>query len=107
MQVPTVIRCIARKNGDQWEAYSLEFGLAVQADTLSSAKSKLHDMIADHVHDALGIDRTHADHLLARRASFGIYALYYRVKLLKAFSAKLEAGKNAYSERIGQKLALV
>lgn len=107
MQNPIVIRCIARQVGNQWEAYSLEFGLAVQAESFKLAQAKMHDMIADYVADAHGIDRAHADQLLSRRASIGIYALYYRVKFLKALSSKLEEGKNAYSERIGQKLAYV
>ena len=102
-----MIRCIARQVGNQWEAYSLEFGLAVQAETLELAQAKMHDMIAVYVVDAHGIDHAHRAQLLSCRASLGIYALYYRVKLLKALSGKLEAGKKAYSERIGQKLAYV
>ncbi|NBU14513.1 MAG: hypothetical protein EBT35_07900 [Alphaproteobacteria bacterium] len=107
MQVPKAIRCLVRARGDQWEAYSLEFGLAVQAESRSAAQAKLHEMIADYVKDAIGIDRAHADELLNRRASFGIYLLYYRVKFLSVFGDGLKRGVSAYSERIGQNLAYV
>ena len=42
-----------------------------------------------------------------RRASFGIYLLYYCVKFLCFFGDGLKRGVSAYSERIGQKLAYV
>jgi hypothetical protein len=107
MQVPKAIRCLVRGRGDQWEAYSLEFGLAVQAESLSAAQAKLHEMITDYVKDAIGIDRAHADELMNRRASFSVYLLYYCVKFLSFFGDGLKRGVSAYSERIGQNLAYV
>jgi len=42
-----VIRCLAERRGNQWQAFTLELGLATQADTLPEAKEKLESMI-DH-----------------------------------------------------------
>lgn len=74
-----VVRCLAEKVGGQWQAFSLEFGLAVQGETLPEVKHKLELMLRSYVFDALlGEDRAHALELLNRRATWGIYAKYYR-----------------------------
>lgn len=73
-----LVRCYVERKGDQWQAFSLEFGLAAQADSLPEAKRKLELMIASYVFDALvGEDREHAAELLSRRAGWGAYAKYY------------------------------
>jgi hypothetical protein len=76
--LPFVIRCVLEEAGGQWHAYSLEFGLAAQADTEEEAKAKLGNMIASYIYDALaGEDREHAPELLRRRAIPTVYAKYY------------------------------
>jgi hypothetical protein len=76
--IQLVVRCIAEKKGDQWQAFSLEFGLAVQGDTLPQVKHKLDLMLRSYVFDALlGEDRAHAAALMSRKATFGVYAKYY------------------------------
>lgn len=72
-----VIRCYAQRRGDQWQAFSLELGLAAQADTLLEVKRKLEIMIGCYVHDAVaGEDRDHAYELLSRRAPWWAYVQY-------------------------------
>lgn len=73
-----LVRCVANKNGDQWQAFSLEFGLAVQADSFPEARRKLDSMIQSYLYDALvGEDRQHASALLCRRAPWWVFARYY------------------------------
>jgi hypothetical protein len=79
-----IIHCLAERKQGYWQAFSLEFGLAVQADTLPDAKRRLESMIVSYVYDALvGEDREHASDLLNRKATWSVYAKYY---LADAFS---------------------
>jgi hypothetical protein len=66
-------------SGDQWQAFSLEFGLAAQGASAQEAKRKLESMIEWYVRDALvGEDREHAYELLVRRkARWPIFLRYY------------------------------
>ena len=73
-----IVRCFVEPNGNQWQAFSLEFGLAAQADTMMEAKRKLDSMIESYVTDALiGEDREHAYELLNRRATLRVYIRFY------------------------------
>jgi hypothetical protein len=86
------VRCFAEQTGDQWQAFSLEFGLAAQADSFQAVKQKLEMMIFSYVYDALvGDDRAHAYELLNRRATWQVYAVYYFYKCLNGI-AKLVSG---------------
>jgi len=73
-----VIRVFAERKNNQWQAFTLELGLAAQADTLPEVKHKLESMILSYVTDALtGEDRVHAYELMNRRATFRVYFNYY------------------------------
>ena len=73
-----VLRCYAEKAGNQWQAFCLDFCLAVQGDTLGEAKEKLESMIAEYVYDALaGEDRDFGPQLLSRRAPLRDWLKYY------------------------------
>jgi hypothetical protein len=73
-----VIRILAEHKDDQWQAFSLELGLAAQADTLAEVKHKLESMIRDYLLDALeGEDREHAYDLLSRKATWQVYVKYH------------------------------
>jgi len=86
--VKLIVRCVAFKHSDQWQAFSLEFGLAAQADTFPEVKQKLHVMIRDYLDDALiGEDRGHAFELLNRRAAWWVYARYYAAGIINALRA--------------------
>jgi len=72
------VRCIVEPKNGQWQAFSLEFGLAAQADSMEDAKRRLDLMIRSYVYDALvGEDREHAHELLLRRATWRVYFRYY------------------------------
>jgi hypothetical protein len=76
-----LVRCLVERKGDQWQAFSLEFGLAVQGDSMVEVRRKLESMIESYVHDALvGEDREHAYDLLAcRKATWRVFLRYYSV----------------------------
>jgi hypothetical protein len=85
-----VIRCLLEHKGNQWQAFSLELGLAVQADTALEARKKLESMIRSYLDDALsGQDREHGYELLSRKGTWRVYVLYYlasfgqRIKRIK------------------------
>jgi hypothetical protein len=81
--IKLMVRCVAESKDGQWQAFSLEFGLAAQADSFSAAKKKLDDMIRSYLLDALvGEDRDHARELLSRKAPFRIFAKYYGAVLI-------------------------
>jgi hypothetical protein len=78
IELGLTVRCIVEPKDGQWQAFSLEFGLAAQAETREDAKGRLDLMIRSYVHDALvGEDREHAHELLKRRATWSVYFRYY------------------------------
>lgn len=85
-----LVRCFAERKDGQWQAFSLEFGLAAQGDSLRDVKAKLESMIVDYVREALTVDRKHAPALLQRRAAIGIYVKFYAYRALNHF---LRAGE--------------
>ena len=80
-----VVRCFAERKDGQWQAFTLELGLAAQGDTLAEVKHKLESMLLSYVTDALtGEDREHAYELMTRRATWRVYLTYY---LLRCFGS--------------------
>lgn len=78
-----LVRCVALREGDQWQAFTLEFGLAAQADSFQEARQKIDAMIQDYLYEALvGDDREHASVLLIRKALWWVYALYYYARIM-------------------------
>ncbi|HWG69584.1 MAG TPA: hypothetical protein VN692_09240 [Steroidobacteraceae bacterium] len=76
--IKMMVRCLAECKDGQWQAFSLEFGLAAQADSFAEAKSKLDGMIQDYLYDAyVGEDREHARELLTRKAPYQVFVRYY------------------------------
>jgi hypothetical protein len=81
--VELIVRCLAERKDNYWQAFSLEFGLAVQGESLPDVKRRLESMILSYVSDALnGEDREHAYELLTRKATLNVYAKYYFADLL-------------------------
>ncbi|WP_430229964.1 hypothetical protein [Nitrosomonas communis] len=73
-----LLRCYANKEGNQWQAFCIDFGLAAQGDTFKEVKEKLNAMIREYLYDALvGEDKVYADQLLKRKAPFKQIATYY------------------------------
>jgi hypothetical protein len=92
-----VIRCFAEALSDaqQWQAFTLELGLAAQADSFGEARAKLEAMITDYLDDALGgQDKEHAWSLLRRKASPSIFARYYVGFALSALASLMHRPKS-------------
>lgn len=86
-----IVRCLVEKKGDQWQAFSLEFGLAVQADTLADAKKKILAMTHTYIFDALfGEDQAHAGELMTRKAHWRVYLRYYFAIVAHALRRSME-----------------
>jgi predicted RNase H-like HicB family nuclease len=82
------IRCFAERKADQWQAFSLEFGLAVQGDSYLEVRQKLEAMIEEYLEDALGgQDKKHAEVLLSRKAAFSVYWKYHVAGLQRSLGA--------------------
>lgn len=97
-----LVRCVANRVGDQWQAFSLEFGLAAQADTFPLARRKLDEMIRSYLYDALaGEDREHAEELLSRRAPWWAFARYYESRLRKALKDRRSPNVKFFNESWG------
>jgi hypothetical protein len=77
-----IVRCFAERKAGQWQAFSLEFGLAAQADSSAEVQAKLMAMIESYVHEALTEDRAHAKALLARKGTLAVYAKFYWYRFL-------------------------
>lgn len=88
-----ILRCLAERSGDQWQAFCLDLNLAAQADSAKEVKAKLEAMVSSYLYDALvGEDREHAVDLLARKAPaeiwFKFYLLRARSKVRKFLTRK-------------------
>lgn len=80
--IKMMVRCLAECKDGQWQAFSLEFGLAAQAESFAEVKAKLDGMIQDYLYDAfVGEDRDHARELLTRTAPYWVFARYYLAAL--------------------------
>jgi hypothetical protein len=92
-----VVHCLIERVGDQWQAFSLELGLAVQGDSCVDVRRKLASMIEFYVRDALcGEDREHAYELLVhRKATWRVYLRYYRVWLALHVATFMTASTDA------------
>ncbi len=98
------VRCLLQKRGQVWQAFTLEYGLAVQGDSEKDVRARLDRVICSYVHDAVfGDEREYAEDLLLRRATRAIYVKYYAYKLLShvprlLFEKVVGPGAQAYSE---------
>ena len=73
-----VIRFFGYQEDQVFYAYCLDLNLAVQASSLEEARTKILDMAADYLHDALeGKDKSYQAQLLNRKAPLPIFLKYY------------------------------
>lgn len=77
-----ILKCYAEYKDSCWQAFCLDFDLAVQSETFEDARKKLQDAVSDYVYDALaGEDKEHAQALLRRRAPYRMYLKFYYIAL--------------------------
>jgi len=78
-----ILRCYGEQKGDVWQAFCLDLNLAVQGNSFSEVRGKLHRQIESYLYDALeGEDKQYADQLLNRRAPFYFWAKYFVYKTI-------------------------
>jgi len=70
LDLPAVLICVARGHQQDWEAFCLDFDLAVQGVSLQDVRSRLEDAIADYVQAATAEKEPARSQLLSRRAPF-------------------------------------
>jgi len=76
--IELMAHCYARYADRHWQAFCLDFDLAVPGETFAEMKDKLDAIIKDDVFDALvGEDQTFAHQLLSRRAPVLEWVKYY------------------------------
>ena len=63
-----VLRCYAKREGEQWVAVCIDLCLAAQGDNFNEARDKLYQQIASYIDEALTEDQEFASQLLNRRA---------------------------------------
>lgn len=74
---PEKVRCFAEFKDGHWQAFCLDFTLAVQGDSLQEVKEKLNRQVDMYVREAMTIDADHAAELFARRAPAMWYAKFH------------------------------
>lgn len=62
------LRCYAERDDGSWFAICLPLNLYARGDTFEEARTKLHDLIAHYVREALTVHADHIDDLIPRRA---------------------------------------
>ncbi len=62
--------CVAHGHRGEWEAFCLDFDLAVQGSSLEDVRSRLEDAVADYVHAAMEEAEPARSRFLNRRAPF-------------------------------------
>lgn len=65
------IRCYAEGRRGHWEAYCLDFDLAVQGDNFRDVLDKLDNQIRLYVEGVMSLPPSERERLLNRRAPFG------------------------------------
>ncbi|MDP1593941.1 MAG: hypothetical protein Q8L80_06845 [Gallionella sp.] len=81
-----ILRCYAEQKGNQWQAFCLEFDLAVQGESFREVKSKIEEQIHEYAYDALaGEDRQYSEQLLSRRAPIYHYIKFYLIGIIQTW----------------------
>src|SRR3989338_10724432 len=104
---PTVLRCYARPEGDQYIGQCLELDLAVQGRSLAEVHQKMEECLESYLQS---LDAQNVPDCFPRPAPLHVWLDYARVRLLVALSQVLhQFGQHVaiFHERIlPQQLAL-
>lgn len=77
-----VLRCYAKRDGDQWVAVCIDLCLAAQADSFAEARAALDAQVVSYVEEALTVDRASAYELLNRKAPVSQRLEYWFIRLM-------------------------
>jgi hypothetical protein len=83
--MPQAVLCVASGHGSQWEAFCLDFDLAVQGQSLQEVRGLLREAI-DYVQAADAEPEPNRSRLLARKAPLLVRLMWaWRIFLKKLF----------------------
>ncbi|HEV2563199.1 MAG TPA: hypothetical protein VGT78_13755 [Rhizomicrobium sp.] len=88
-----VLVCVARGHAQDWEAFCLDFDLAVQGVSLEDVRDRLEDAIEDYVHAAMSEAEPTRSQLMGRRAPF-----FVRLQWALRFFIGTISGRNLNSD---------
>lgn len=75
--MPIQFLCVAQPlDTDGWEAFSLDFDIAVHAHSFDEAKSTLQEAVVTYVQDAMKEAEPHRSRLLNRRAPLWVRLMW-------------------------------
>lgn len=77
MRTPFTVRCFVKPTDGVWVAMCIDLGLSAQGESCKEAKAALYSQVSDYVHQALNVDREHAEELLNRKASLAFRIEYH------------------------------
>jgi hypothetical protein len=68
--------CVARRQGDRWEALCLDLDIAVEGRSFDEVQNLLKEAVSTYIEDALAEAEPARSQLLARRAPFFVRFLW-------------------------------
>jgi hypothetical protein len=83
-----VILCYAEGCEDRWEAFCLDFDLAVQGQSFETVRVKLNDAIQTYLATVLTLPQADRKRLLSRRAPFSVWLTPFLHLLRAAFTRR-------------------
>jgi hypothetical protein len=86
--------CIARGNGDQWEAFCLDFDIAVQGRSFDETRSRLAEAIFGYIESVAAEPEPDRARLLSRRAPLHV-RLVWGWRLFRCAISGRDAHHNA------------
>jgi hypothetical protein len=92
------IVCIATGHGDQWEAFCLDFDLAVQGRSFDEVRRYLNDAVAMYLERVLTEPEPDRSRLLARKAPFLVRLMWAWRLFRLTISGRTRRDENAMVE---------
>jgi len=90
------VLCVARRHGEDWEAFCLNFDLAVQGRSFDEVRSLLSEAIMTYIEDASTEPEPARSRLLRRGVPLHVRLLWAWRFFWAAFSGKTRDGDSAF-----------
>jgi hypothetical protein len=86
--VQRILRCYAERKHDKWQAFCVDFDLAVQGDTFDEVYASLDQAVHDYVQRVAALPEADRSRLLRRRAPFGSRVAFFAAVMRTALRAR-------------------
>jgi hypothetical protein len=90
------VLCVARRHGEEWEAFCLNFDLAVQGRSFDEVRALLSEAIRTYLEDASAETEPTRSRLLRRGVPLHVRLLWAWRFLCAAFSGKTHDGNSGF-----------